>query len=344
MNQFWNLFLVLFFISCQSTSIEKPEKDIDSTIARLDTIKVDSLSFFKDSLGYITEEGLKFKVNYILTNSTPLFGYRFVIYGDFNGDHVQDTLVEHYTDSLFQKEEPKFYQNSNSDDEYGNSIFIKEYFNREAYIGSSFTKAKLDGGGFGFHYVENCGDLNCDGKDEVLVVEHNTDYSNLNHANIYTFKKGDWQLLWSVPVWEWQFPPTPGATMTPGMFGNYTYASGFSDSLNLKLEQQLKAFRFIQWKTSTFVELETKSPLFYDFYLTHKEEFEQLGQLEIIKKYFRRKYFNDTLFLQDIQHPNFYYKATVFVDDNNQEVVYIPLDDPADAIVMRIEINKNTFK
>lgn len=344
MNQYWSIFLVLFFIGCQSNDIDKTEKDVDSTIAIVDTIKVDSLSFFKDSLGYLTEEGIRFKSNRILTNSTPVFGYRFVVYGDFNGDHIQDTLVEHYTDSLYQKEEPKFYQNPNSDDEYGNSIFIKEYFNREAYIGASFTKAKLDGGGFGFHYVENCGDLNCDGKDELLVVVNNADYSNLNHANIYTFKKGAWQLLWSVPVWEWQFPPTPGATMTPGMFGNYSYASGFSDSLNLELEKHLKAFKFIKWKTPTLVELEAQCPFWENFYSNHEEEFERLGQIEFIKKYFSKKYFNDTLFLRDKQHPFFYYKAIVFEDDNNQEVVYIPLDDPASSIIMRIEINKNTFK
>ncbi|MFN8416804.1 MAG: hypothetical protein U0U66_10795 [Cytophagaceae bacterium] len=342
MNQYWNIFLVLFFIGCQSTSIEKPEKDIDSTTAIVDTMKVDSLSFFKDSLGHLTEEGVRFKVNHVLTNSTPVFGYRFVIYGDFNGDHVQDTLVEHYMDSLYQKEEPKFYQNPNSDNEYGNSIFINSYFNRKSYLGVTFTQAKLNGSDFGFHYVENCGDLNCDGKDEILVVKQHADYSNLNHAYIYTFKKGAWQLLWAIPVREWQFPPTPGATMTPGMFGNYSYESGFSDSLNLKLEQQLKTFRFIQWKTSTLVELEAMAPLYETYYEKHEKEFELLGEEGFIKKYFTEKYFNDTLYLKDKQHPYFYYQAAR-IEWENREVVCIPFD-PASSIVMRIEINKNTFK
>ncbi|MFT5822368.1 MAG: hypothetical protein ACI8ZM_003624 [Crocinitomix sp.] len=39
---------------------------------------------------------------------TPIFGYHFIIEGDFNGNGIQDTLVEHYISQSNWKETDKF--------------------------------------------------------------------------------------------------------------------------------------------------------------------------------------------------------------------------------------------
>ena len=42
---------------------------------------------------------------------TPVFGYRFVIEGDFDGDGKKEKLFEHYYSALDHKETNKFYEN-----------------------------------------------------------------------------------------------------------------------------------------------------------------------------------------------------------------------------------------
>jgi len=43
----------------------------------------------------------------------PVFGYRFSITGNFDGDEKKDTLTEHFFSGIDHKETNKFYENGN---------------------------------------------------------------------------------------------------------------------------------------------------------------------------------------------------------------------------------------
>ena len=170
-----------------------------------------------------SEDSLKLKIETLLRNVTPIMGYRFVVMGDFEGSHIVDTLYERYTDSTFQHEAPKYYESADTNFDYGDVIFLNEYLAKASFIEWKKLNIQLSGGQLGFHYLENCGDINLDGKDELLVVKQWADFSNINHAYIYTIENMQWKEIFSIPIWEWQFPETPSASMIPGLFGNFQY-------------------------------------------------------------------------------------------------------------------------
>lgn len=91
-------------------------------------------------------------------------GYRFVITGDFNGDHTVDTLFEHYTDSLKTKEVAKY----DTAFDYFDSWFLADIFNKKSFLsGTTNSFNELKGGILGFVYIENCGDVSGDGFDDL---------------------------------------------------------------------------------------------------------------------------------------------------------------------------------
>jgi hypothetical protein len=80
------------------------------------------------------EDSLNYKADSLFKNAIPVMGYRFVVIGDFNGDHVTDTLVERYTDSNFQKEVPKYYSYPDAAFEYGDLVFLSGYLGWESFL------------------------------------------------------------------------------------------------------------------------------------------------------------------------------------------------------------------
>ncbi len=116
------------------------------------------------------EDTLRMKAEYFLKNSIPIMGYRFVIFGYFDGDQKTDTLVERYTDSTFSKEVPKYYDYVDTNFDYGYLVLLNKYLKPLSFIEWKKYDLKLSGGELGFHYIENCGDLNRDGKDEIVLV------------------------------------------------------------------------------------------------------------------------------------------------------------------------------
>lgn len=55
---------------------------------------------------------------------------------------------------------------------------------------------------FGFYFLENIGDNNKDGLDEIALVEDFADFSNLNSCKIFQFCHSDWKLLFNFKINE----------------------------------------------------------------------------------------------------------------------------------------------
>ena len=117
------------------------------------------------------EDTLRTNAEKFLKNSTPIMGYRFVIFGDFDGDQKSDTLVERFTDSTSTQEAPKYYYNSDTIYDYGDLVLLNMYLKPHSFIEWKKNDLILDGGQMGFHYIENCGDINRDGKDEIVLCK-----------------------------------------------------------------------------------------------------------------------------------------------------------------------------
>jgi hypothetical protein len=275
----------------------------------------------------------------LLKKTNPIMGYRFMVTGDFDGDRKIDTLYEHYTDSTFKIEAPKYYDSQDSNFDYSDVIFLNEYLNKQSFIQWKGKDVKIFGGQLGFHYIENCGDVNLDGKDEILVVNQWSDWSNLNHAVIYTFKQKQWKKIFSIPIWEWQFPLTPSVSMIPGLFGNFQFSTTIGDSSDIVLEQELKTFKFMTYYPDHSVEFSARNPIYEQKNEKDDLEYDSLGQQNYIKKYFKKVYFNDSLYLKDSKNPAVFYKASEFDSEEYGHVIMFDFDDPASMITTRIFIN-----
>ncbi|MEI8204740.1 MAG: hypothetical protein WCH34_17105 [Bacteroidota bacterium] len=286
-----------------------------------------------------SDDSLRLRVDTLLRNSKPIMGYRFVVTGNFDGDHAVDTLYERYTDSTLQHEAPKYYDNPDTNFDYFDVIFLNEYLAKASFIEWKKLNIQLSGGDMGFHYIENCGDINLDGKDELLVVKQWGDASNLNHAYIYTLEHNEWKEIYAIPVWEWQFPETPSASMIPGLFGNFQFGLTQNDSLDKEIEDTLKAFRFIKYYPDQSIEYSGMNPTpLYDDEKAEKE-YNKIGDQAYIKKHFQIVYLNDSLYLKDLKNPSIYYKAEEFETTKKKKGILFDIEDPAGMFTTRIYIN-----
>jgi len=291
-NFFFFLLTIISFEACLETSYKSHRLSNDS----MDIDINDSLK--KITSVFNSEDSNKIFIHDFLKNSIPIMGYRFVISGDFDGDNVQDTLYERYTDSLFLKEAPKYYCSTDSSINYFQIIYVNDYLKRKSFLFWNKMGVKLEGGALGFHYIETCGDINVDGKDEIVVVKQYDDQSNCNSAYFYTYKNKQWEEIYSTPVWEWQFPTTPNASMLPGIYGNSEIGVVEKDSTNLLIEKQLKEFRFVTYHADKSVEFNGSNPIdiFTDKNL--EKEFDVMAQELFVKKYFDIVLLKNTMYLR----------------------------------------------
>ena len=151
----------------------------------------------------------------------PVFGYRFAITGDFDGDGKLEKLKEHYTSNLYNKEINKFYDGI---DDSGDMVDLAIKSDPKSFVLSDnkqIDTLQISSGGqlFGVSYLKNEGDLNGDGTDEVSYVIDYADFSNLNSWYIVTYKNGKWQELYQFPIWDWQLPNLPANSNQYGLFG-----------------------------------------------------------------------------------------------------------------------------
>jgi len=281
----------------------------------------------------------KIKADSLLRISKPVMGYRYKIEGDFDGDHKTDILQERYTDSLYTNEAAKYYTSTDTTFEYTDVSFLKLYFNNRSFLEWKDKKINLPGGHLGFHYIENCGDVNEDGKDEIMLVNQWDDFSNVNTAYIYTFNNGKWSEIYTIPVWEWQFPPTPSGSMIPGIFGNFEYGTTEDENNNAALEEQLKAYKFMNYYPDRSVEFIGRNAIgVFDDDIA-LQELEKIGDRNYIKKHFKSEVLNDSLYFSPIKNSSIYYKALEGATLQDTTSYLLPLDDGASGVITRIFIN-----
>lgn len=210
---------VLSFSSCKETSTTDTKQDSKTN----DSTKVEEP--IKDTKK--VEEG-------------PIFGHRFIIKGDFDGDGQQEKLIEHFQSGIDKKETSKSHTK------------IKEYFELIEYVmekqpysfvtsdNTAIDTLKISEGGqvLGLSFLKNEGDLNNDGIDDISYVVNWADQSNLNTWKIATYKKGEWKTLYSFDIWDWQLPALPDTFVDEGIFGlNTSQEDVNKDSIAIALKK-----------------------------------------------------------------------------------------------------------
>ena len=185
---------------------------------------------------------------------TPVFGYRFVIKGDFDGDGVQEQLVEHFYSEITHKETNKFYENLPDYSDLVTRTVKKEPHSFVSCSNPAIKTLEISQGGqlLGLSYLKNEGDLNGDGTDEVSYVVNWADWSNLNHWNLMTYRNSQWEELYSFSIWDWQLPDLPETYNEYGMFGlQNKYINAHATKANKAIEKELKAFKGLVRKIAT---------------------------------------------------------------------------------------------
>jgi hypothetical protein len=187
------------------------------------------------------------------TGSHGIFGYRFMLYGDFNGDGKTDTLIEKYTDSLGNNI-PKYFGE--------NDIGTNQCFEHKCGMRNFLCNTNGNSDSIPLRHLcfaENLGHLNGDGTDEIGFISSNGDYSSLSSYHIYTFKKERWNELLYIPTWEWMFPPTPVNPSSYYMFGHFKDTLITTDTLNQRLEKEMNEFDFVKNLGNGVIEFEMRN-------------------------------------------------------------------------------------
>ena len=185
-----------------------------------------------------------------------VFGYRFVITGDFDGDGKTEQLFEHYFSRRDNKETNKFYEGLN---DYSDAVDSAVQKNAHVFLSSNnplidtlhIVKDEYELV-FGLSYLKNEGDLDGDGGDEISFVIDRADWSNLNAYVIMTYKNGKWKKLYSFDIWDWQLPELPYMTNQYGLFGTEgKIVIPENDTINALIEKELQEFEGLVRKIKT---------------------------------------------------------------------------------------------
>jgi len=188
------------------------------------------------------------------TKHYPVFGYRIVITGDFDGDGRKEKLVEHYFSGIKNKETNKFDEGPTEYDQLVEAAEKKKPISFVLSDNKNIDTLHIssEAQSFGLAYLKNEGDLNGDGTDEVSYVVNWADWSNLNTWHIMTYKNKKWKELYSFAIWDWQLPDLPETINDYSVFGlqnKIIYTK--KDSVNKKLEKDLADFKGLVRKLGT---------------------------------------------------------------------------------------------
>ncbi len=127
---------------------------------------------------------------------------QFKIRGDFNGDGNEDIL---YQDNI----DGKGISIDSFPSHHEHDIdLIYEFFNQQSsnvtltLLGEKGTDTLKLGIGLGLNYLNNLGDLNGDGQEEIALVVDYCDYSSVNSCQIYSLCGNRWEELFSFGIHE----------------------------------------------------------------------------------------------------------------------------------------------
>jgi len=174
-----------------------------------------------------------------------IWGYRFVISGDFNGDGKPENLAEHYYSRRDKKESPKFYDNIENDWQVWDSVMKKQPYSFALPDDTSIDTLRISKEKqlYGIAYLKNEGDLNDDGTDEVSYVIDFADASGMNTCYLVTYKNDKWRELYSFQTRDWEVPELPLDAVPYGTYGNTeNVAPPKQRAKDAEIEKALKAF------------------------------------------------------------------------------------------------------
>lgn len=175
--------LLLGLISCNETSSIKKVKEEPTEI----------VNFIEEDTIFSEIEG----------------SYYFKVVGDFDGDNKLDTLNERFLEN--GKDAPKRFQKLTYEEQ------VSTLMSRNVMIrleGKGFQNLDFEQMAFGFLIVENVGDLDGDGKDELGVAFDVADFSNINSYFIYSHTKNGWIKRMQTMLHEAILPDMEGGFIT----------------------------------------------------------------------------------------------------------------------------------
>lgn len=179
-----------------------------------------------------------------------IWGYRFQITGYFDRDRKLDTLTEQFFSEKLGQEIPKFLDPDAEDifdhfepaRKFHPIIRLKSSNSKvpDLLLDSSFNCR-------GLCFLQNDGDLDGNGTDEISVIHNWNDMSSMNTLYLYTLKDTGWAILASFSCREWQVPELPEASPTYFMWGQSgVNFDAENTSENREKERVLKKFHFIK--------------------------------------------------------------------------------------------------
>ena len=188
------IFFLFFIISCNSNDKNGDLKQFDNKSKKV-------------------TKNLNLQFN-LVEYHKPILGYRFKIFGDFDGDGFQDTLQEHYQNK--NKVEINKYYDNITDYWY----FVESTISKKPTSFLSCDNAKIDTlflskyidnqyQHLGLSFLKNLGDLNGDGNDELSYVMKWADFSNCNTLHTFSYVDGKWIDIYAFSIWDFQIPDTP---------------------------------------------------------------------------------------------------------------------------------------
>jgi hypothetical protein len=150
--------------------------------------------------------------------SEEVFGHRFTVTADVDGNGVLDTLTEEYYSGRLARECAKYIK----DMEYDS--LVKRTYDLEPLVRLRSSDGQIDtlsdrAGGFGLALLLNEGDLDGDGADEIGYVLDNADWSNTNTYFVISHKDSGWEPLFSFEIWDRQLPDLPDIERNFGLIG-----------------------------------------------------------------------------------------------------------------------------
>ncbi len=223
--------LISLFFSCENAS---ETANLTNSLVSMDSIQFDS-SIAKN------------------IEVKPVFGYRFIINGDFDGDGRNENLVEHYYSGLEKKETNKFFDGV----DYDSLVTLtrkKEPFSFVLCDDASIDTLKITSLdlNFGLSYFKNEGNIDGEGGDEVSYVVNWADWSNCNTWHLMTYKNKKWKEIYSFPIWDFQLPDLPETANQYGLFGLEDKVINIAnDTNNQRIEKQMNEFKGLVQKLAT---------------------------------------------------------------------------------------------
>ena len=177
-------------------------------------------------------------------NVKPIYGYRFMISGDFDGDGKQENLIEHYHSGLTRKETNKFYSNLEDLENLVALTIANQPYSFLLSTNKSIDTLHVSSNEqlLGISYLKNEGDLNDDGNDEISFVKDYADWSSMNTWIIMTYKNKQWIELCSFEIRDWQLPEIPYGNNQYGLFGVDKKNVTINWKENRKIEKEMLAF------------------------------------------------------------------------------------------------------